>query len=129
MKSLMLMLLCAAMTWGGQLSAANPLLIKGTVSDQDNYPLAGAAIYIQGTSVGTMADEKGEFSISAEKGQVLIVSFIGFKDKAVNVTDQLTYFINLDPDTNFLEETVIVGYDTQHDQSRDTCVISHRISA
>ena len=66
MKSLMLMLLCAAMTWGGQLSAANPLLIKGTVSDQDNYPLAGAAIYIQGTSVGTMADEKGEFSISAE---------------------------------------------------------------
>lgn len=113
MKSLMLMLLCAAMTWGGQLSAANPLLIKGTVSDQDNYPLAGAAIYIQGTSVGTMADEKGEFSISAEKGQVLIVSFIGFKDKAVNVTDQLTYFINLDPDTNFLEETVIVGYDTQ----------------
>ena len=113
MKSLMLMLLCAAMTWGGQLSAANPLLIKGTVSDQDNYPLAGAAIYIQGTSVGTMADEKGEFSISAEKGQVLIVSFIGFQDKAVNVTDQLTYFINLDPDTNFLEETVIVGYDTQ----------------
>ena len=113
MKSLVLMLLCAAMTWGGQLSAANPLLIKGTVSDQDNYPLAGAAIYIQGTSVGTMADEKGEFSISAEKGQVLIVSFIGFQDKAVNVTDQLTYFINLDPDTNFLEETVIVGYDTQ----------------
>ena len=113
MKLLALALLSAVLSWGGQLSAANPLLIKGTVSDQDNYPLAGAAIYIQGTSVGTMADEKGEFSISAEKGQVLIVSFIGFQDKAVNVTDQLTYFINLDPDTNFLEETVIVGYDTQ----------------
>ena len=113
MKLLVLALLSAVLSWGGQLSAANPLLIKGTVSDQDNYPLAGAAIYIQGTSMGTMADEKGEFSISAEKGQVLIVSFIGFKDKAVNVTDQLTYFINLDPDTNFLEETVIVGYDTQ----------------
>ena len=113
MKLLVLALLSAVLSWGGQLSAANPLLIKGTVSDQDNYPLAGAAIYIQGTSMGTMADEKGEFTISAEKGQVLIVSFIGFKDKAVNVTDQLTYFINLDPDTNFLEETVIVGYDTQ----------------
>lgn len=113
MKLLVLALLSAVLSWGGRLSAANPLLIKGTVSDQDNYPLAGAAIYIQGTSVGTMADEKGEFSISAEKGQVLIVSFIGFQDKAVNVTDQLTYFINLDPDTNFLEETVIVGYDTQ----------------
>ena len=113
LKLFALALLSAILSWGGQLSAANPLLIKGTVSDQDNYPLAGAAIYIQGTSVGTMADEKGEFSISAERGQVLIVSFIGFQDKAVNVTDQLTYFINLDPDTNFLEETVIVGYDTQ----------------
>lgn len=113
LKSLFIMLLLAVMPWGGQLSAANPLLIKGTVSDQENYPLAGAAIQIQGTSVGTMADEKGEFTISAEKGQVLIISFIGFQDKSVTVTDQLTYFINLEPDTNFLEETVVVGYDTQ----------------
>lgn len=113
LKPLFIMLLLAVMPWGGQLSAANPLLIKGTVSDQENYPLAGAAIQIQGTSVGTMADEKGEFTISAEKGQVLIISFIGFQDKSVTVTDQLTYFINLEPDTNFLEETVVVGYDTQ----------------
>lgn len=113
LKSLFIMLFFAVMSWGGQLSAANPLLIKGTVSDQENYPLAGAAIQIQGTSVGTMADEKGEFTISAEKGQVLIISFIGFQDKSVTVTDQLTYFVNLEPDSNFLEETVVVGYDTQ----------------
>lgn len=113
LKSLFIMLFFAVMSWGGQLSAANPLLIKGTVSDQENYPLAGAAIQIQGTTVGTMADEKGEFTISAEKGQVLIISFIGFQDKSVTVTDQLTYFVNLEPDSNFLEETVVVGYDTQ----------------
>lgn len=113
LKFLALILLCAAVGWGGELSAANPLKIKGTVSDQDNYPLAGAAIQIQGTAVGTMADEMGEFVISAEKGQTLVVSFIGFKDKVIKVTDQLAYFINLDPDANFLEETVVVGYDTQ----------------
>ena len=60
-----------SLAWGGQgLSAGNPLTVKGVVSDQDNYPLAGAAIQIEGTSIGTMADEKGEFTISVEKGQV-----------------------------------------------------------
>ena len=100
--------------WGGvALHASNPLIIKGIVSDQDNYPLAGAAVLVKGTSDGTIADEKGEFTISVQKGQVLVISFIGFQDKSVQVTDQLTYFINLDPDTNFLEETVVIGYDTQ----------------
>ena len=48
----------AIMLMGGAASA-KPFTIKGTVSDQDNYPLAGAAVQIEGTSVGTMADEKG----------------------------------------------------------------------
>lgn len=106
--------LLSGFLWGGvALHASNPLIIKGIVSDQDNYPLAGAAVLVKGTSDGTIADEKGEFTISVQKGQVLVISFIGFQDKSVQVTDQLTYFINLDPDTNFLEETVVVGYDTQ----------------
>lgn len=107
-----LVLALCIMLMGGAVYA-KPFTIKGTVSDQDNYPLAGAAVQIEGTPVGTMADEKGEFTISAEKGQVLVISFIGFQTKSVKVTDQVTYFINLDPDTNFLEETVVVGYDTQ----------------
>ena len=106
--SLLSVFICEA-----DVSAANPLKIKGVVSDQDNYPLAGAAVLVEGTSIGTMADENGEFTISAEKGQALIVSYIGFQNKSVKVTDLLTYFINLDPDTNFLEETVVIGYDTQ----------------
>ena len=111
LKSLFIWILLVCMGQG--LSAANPLKIKGVVSDQDNFPLAGAAILVEGTSEGTIADEQGEFTISVREGQTLIVSFIGFQDKLVKVTDQLSYFINLDPDSNFLEETVVVGYDTQ----------------
>ena len=73
---------CCLIFIGGSLFAANPLKIKGVVSDQDNFPLAGAAVVIEGTSNGTIADEKGEFTISAQKGQTLIVSFIGFQDAA-----------------------------------------------
>ena len=102
----------ALMLIGGTASA-KPFTIKGVVSDQENYPLPGAAIQIEGTMNGTMADEKGEFTLSAEKGQVMLVSFMGFQTKSVKITDQVVYLINLDPDTNFLEETVVVGYDTQ----------------
>jgi TonB-dependent SusC/RagA subfamily outer membrane receptor len=98
---------------GNGLYAANPVIVKGVVYDQENFPLAGAAVLVQGTSDGTIADEKGEFSISVQKGQTLIVSFIGFQDKFVEVTDQLTYFITLSEDANILEEIVVVGYDTQ----------------
>ena len=98
---------------GADVFAADPIKIKGIVSDKENFPLPGAAVVIEGTANGTIADEKGEFTISAQKGQTLIVSFIGFQDASVKVTDQLTYFINLSEDTNFLEEVVVVGYDTQ----------------
>ena len=75
---LKILFISLSLLWGGQsLSAAGPLTVKGVVYDQDNYPLAGASVLIDGTSIGTMADENGEFTISAEKGQVLIVSFIG----------------------------------------------------
>jgi len=111
---LKILFISLSLLWGGQsLSAAGPLTVKGVVYDQDNYPLAGASVLIDGTSIGTMADENGEFTISVEKGQVLIVSFIGFTDSRVTVTDQTQYFINLQPDTNILEEIVVVGYDTQ----------------
>ena len=106
-------LLALALMLVSGVASAKPFTIKGVVSDQDNYPLPGAAIQIEGTMTGTMADEKGEFTLSAEKGQVMLVSFIGFQTKSVKITDQMVYLINLDPDTNFLEETVVVGYDTQ----------------
>ena len=87
--------------------------ISGVVSDQDNFPLPGAAIIVEGTSLGTMADENGAFVISADPGQVLVVSFIGFMDQKVTITERVQYFINLVPDVNILDEIVVVGYDTQ----------------
>ena len=46
---LKILFISLSLLWGGQgLSAGNPLTVKGVVSDQDNYPLAGAAIQIEG---------------------------------------------------------------------------------
>ena len=111
-KFCLAVILCVLATWGGQLHAQQRQ-VTGVVSDQDNFALPGAAVMVEGTSIGTMADENGAFTIKADPGQVLIVSFIGFTDKKVPVTAQTQYFINLDADSNILEEIVVVGYDTQ----------------
>ena len=111
-KFCLTVILCVLATWGGQLHAQQRQ-VTGVVSDQDNFALPGAAVMVEGTSIGTMADENGAFTIKADPGQVLIVSFIGFTDKKVPVTAQTQYFINLDADSNVLEEIVVVGYDTQ----------------
>ena len=105
--------LCAALMLSGAGAARAQSVVKGCVSDNDNYPLPGAAVMVQGTTTGTVTDLDGNFSIQASEGQTLLVSFIGFKDKTVSVGKAATYYVTLEPDANILEDAVVVGYDVQ----------------
>lgn len=87
--------------------------VTGTVSDTDGYPLPGAAVFVKGTNVGTTTDESGCFALSAKEGDILTFSFLGFKEKDVRVDKRTSYFVTLEPDSEFLEDVVVVGYDTQ----------------
>lgn len=93
------------------ISIANP--IKGTVVDTDGSPLIGVNILVQGTSVGTITDVDGNFTVDAEPGQVLELSYIGYQDQLVTVTDATTYAIVLLSDSKVLDEVVVIGYGTQ----------------
>ena len=57
----------------------------GTVSDEQNNPLPGASVVIKGTTTGATADFDGAFSIDANVGEVLIVSFIGYETQEITV--------------------------------------------
>ena len=87
--------------------------IKGTVVDADGAPVIGAAVLISGTATGVVADIDGNFAISAKEGQTLEISCIGFKTQTVKITKAAVYSIVLEPDSTFLEEVVVVGYDVQ----------------
>jgi ABC-type uncharacterized transport system permease subunit len=65
--------------------------ISGVVSDNDGIPLPGATIIIQGTSTGVTTDFDGNFSISADNGDVLVVSFVGYENSLVTVGSGSTY--------------------------------------
>tara|TARA_R110000868_G_scaffold112_5_gene1135 strand:+ start:2752 stop:5484 length:2733 start_codon:yes stop_codon:yes gene_type:complete len=81
--------------------------IKGTVKDASGQPIIGANIAIKNGKMGVNTDIDGNFSINANIGQTLIITYIGFKTQEV-VINSKTITIVLQEDTNTLDE-VIVG--------------------
>ena len=81
--------------------------IKGTILDTSNAPIFGASIYWENSQLGTNSDEKGNFEIKTiENNKQLVVSFIGYKTKAltINGTDKITITLIAD---NQLDEVSV----------------------
>jgi iron complex outermembrane receptor protein len=83
--------------------------VSGTVTDKTGEPLIGVNVLVEGTTVGTITDLDGRFSIEAERGKTLLFSFIGYIRKEVTV-DQAIVNVVLEEDTQILSEVVVVGY-------------------
>ncbi len=88
-------------------------VVKGTVVDEAGIPIIGANVIIKGTTNGTITDMDGNFSLEAEKGATLVVSYIGYTDYEVKVSNQKNLSITLKEDSKALDEVVVVGYGTQ----------------
>ncbi|MBD8491309.1 TonB-dependent receptor [Echinicola sp. CAU 1574] len=88
-------------------------LISGKITDEQGAPLPGATIRVKGTSLGTVTDLDGNFSIEVAEGGVLQVSYVGYVSQEIAVNGQSTISIQLEPDATQLDEMVVVGYGTQ----------------
>ena len=89
--------------------------VSGLVNDENGSPLPGATVQLKGSeTIGAITDFDGNFSISipTDGVQVLVVSYIGYLDEEVDVSNQISITINLQPDSQALEEVVVVGYGT-----------------
>lgn len=84
--------------------------ISGVVVDANNMPLMGVTIAIKNTNKGTVTDFDGAFSLSVPEDATLLVSYVGFATKEVEVTENATYTITLEEDSFDLNEVVVVGY-------------------
>ncbi|MBS1523890.1 MAG: TonB-dependent receptor [Bacteroidetes bacterium] len=86
-------------------------LIKGKVTDSKGQPLPGAIVKVKGTQKATAVDASGQFSIDAQTGDVLVITFVGFLPKEVIVADGTTPLnIQLQEDNRAMQEVVVVGY-------------------
>ena len=82
------------------------------LSASDNEPLLGATVIVQGKQGGSVTDLDGNFSIEANDGQTLVVSYIGFITQRVKVNgDNLV--IKLEEEANSLNDIVVIGYGVQ----------------
>lgn len=107
----LLMLLPAMALW------ANPSqnkTVSGIVTSLvDGEPLIGVSVLVKGTTVGTITDFDGKYSINAGNGDVIVFSYIGYKNQEITVTNQSAINVALTEDSEVLDEVVVVGYGVQ----------------
>ena len=93
---------------------SGPVTISGKVYDTDGYPVIGAGVLVSGSTLGTVTDEEGSWTLELENENVEIeISSMGYSSQTLNVAGRSEFDVVLRPDTQFLEEVVVVGYGTQ----------------
>lgn len=90
--------------------------VKGIVVDEHDSPVIGASIRLKNdASVGTTTNLDGEFTIKAKQGEILLVSYVGYKTYEVAAAPSLQ--IKLKADSELLDEVIVVGYGTATKES------------
>ena len=106
-----LALVLAGLTVAWTLSAQKT--ITGVVTDESGEPLIGAGVVVEGTTVGTITGIDGDYTLAVPADAVnLVFSFIGLSDQTIAIGDQTVINVVLKEDSTFLDEVVVVGYQT-----------------
>lgn len=91
--------------------------VRGKVVDSNGEPLPGANVLVEGTTIGTVTDLDGNYSITIpNNSSQLTYSFIGFNSKTLPISNSVMN-IALEEDLMQLEEVVVIGYGTQKKES------------
>ena len=107
---LFLMVLSALMT---TVAFAQNLTVTGNVTDASNgEPVPFASVHLQGTMTGVSTDAQGHYSLSVPADGILVFSSIGYNTKEVAVASRLHVDVVLEPDSQYLDETIVVAYGT-----------------
>jgi iron complex outermembrane receptor protein len=96
--------------------------ITGKVVSDKGEALTGVSVVVKGTTRGATTDINGIFRLSADKGEVLVISFIGYNSKEVRVGDATTIDVVLEESTTSLNDLVVTGTRSQGRTKIDTPV-------
>lgn len=92
-------------------ATAQERVITGKVTDDKGTPLTGSSVTVQGTTIGTLTDANGAFSLSVPAGaKVLLVSSVDMNSAQISITSRNNYQVSLVSTNASLEEVVVVGY-------------------
>ena len=102
-----------------QITFAQEKTISGTVSDQSGLPLPGATVLVKGTSSGTSTDFDGKYSIKANQGATLVISFVGYTTQEVKVGASSTINLQLTESAEALEEVIVTALGLKKKKDED----------
>ena len=95
--------------------------ITGTVTDETGATLPGVTVLLKGTTIGTITDLQGNYSLSVGDG-TLVFSYMGFETQEIPIGTQTSINVRLLEDRKLLEEVVVIGYGTQKKKDITTSV-------
>ena len=110
---------------------AQQKVITGKITDENGSELPGVNVLLKGTSLGTVTDQSGAYSLSipdSEAAGTLVFSFIGYLSEEQAINNQTTVNIQMMPDIQTLSEVVVVGYGTQRREDISGAVSSVKAS-
>lgn len=84
--------------------------VTGVVTDVLGEPLIGVTVMLKGDMQGTVTDINGRFSLSAEQGDVIVVSYLGYASQEIRLKDTKLLRIMMKEDVELLDEVVVIGY-------------------
>ena len=87
--------------------------ITGRVLDANNEPVIGANVVVDGTTIGTVTDVDGNFTLDVPDGATLKISYIGYIEQTIPVGNKSVISVILKEDSQALDEVVVVGFGTQ----------------
>lgn len=94
-----------------------PPKITGTIKTADGQPVEGATIVNRNSNESVTSDKTGSFSINADKGDVLQISFVGFETQDIKVGERTSITVIMKEKISSLNEIVVTGYSTQEKRS------------
>ncbi|MBF4506786.1 TonB-dependent receptor [Flavobacterium sp. JLP] len=113
MKLTKLLLFCVSSLLFSVIAVAQDVTVNGMINDESGMPVPGATIVLKGTTKSTASDFDGKFQIQVPSNGVLTVTFIGYTTVTEAVNGRTKITIQLKPESQSLNEVVVVGYGTQ----------------
>jgi TonB-linked SusC/RagA family outer membrane protein len=100
--------------------------VTGKVTDDKGSPIPGANVQIKNTSKGVSTDIDGVYKLEANKGAILIFTYLGFNTQEKTVGTELTINVSLREDSQQLNEVVVVGYSSMRKKDLTGAIVSFK---
>lgn len=103
---------------------AQKIKVTGKVTDSNKEGIPGATIVVVGTTIGTVSDINGNYSLEVTPPATLSISFVGFKPVQVTVQNQTVLDVQLEEESVGVDEVVVIGYGTTKKQDATGSVVA-----